>query len=54
MSPKYVVEVIVHGRVNVIVEAEDGEGAEEAAYNSPDVPELDKYYEFSANVVGEL
>lgn len=54
MSPKYIVEVVVHGRVNIVVEAEDEEGAERAAYESPDVPELDKYYEFNAAVAGEL
>lgn len=52
--PKYYVEVFVCGRVTVAVEAENERDAERRAYEHPDVPDLDKYYDTDATTIGEV
>ena len=49
--PKYYVDVMIHGRVGVIVEADNERDAELKAYDHPDVPSVDKLYE-SDSIVG--
>lgn len=41
---KYVFEVTISGRVNVMVEAESEQEAKDLLYESPDFPNLDKTY----------
>lgn len=52
--PKYVVEVVISGRVNVEVHAQNEADAEKLALNHPDVPDFDKVYDSDSNVIQEL
>lgn len=51
---QFAFEVVAHGRVNIIVDAETVEEAKAAASNHPGVPDFDKFYDLDINFIGEV
>ncbi len=53
---KFAFEVVVHGRINVVIEAESQEEAEDLlnSGNSPEIPEFDKLYDLEVSPIGEV
>lgn len=51
---KYMVEIVAHGRMTLVVEADSEGDAEDRVFEHPRFPEFDKLYEANAYVVGPL
>lgn len=51
---KYNFELTISGRVNITVEADSPEEAENLAYAHPDFPNLDKVYDMELTNNGEI